>query len=177
MVFHCHSTLTIGILGSFFLLYSIPVRLHVLYAPLLHYYIMCYLLIEAGYFDHWYKISVHSFPVFGFLGFICDSTRSVFLIPDDKKTKFAVLRENILSSTVVTLKTLKRFPGKVISSSLAVPAWLWNCSWFSKSYPPCLDPLAHRSSCLLPFVLKSSIGGSFTIGQIAFIVEKNIILL
>ena len=44
-----------------------------------------------------------------------------FLIPQDKKTKFATLRESILSSSCVSLKTLQRFAGKVVSFSLAIP--------------------------------------------------------
>ena len=44
-----------------------------------------------------------------------------FLIPPDKKTKFGILRESILSSSLVNLKTLQHFAGKVISFSLAIP--------------------------------------------------------
>ena len=47
--------------------------------------------------------------------------RQAFLIPQDKKTKFATLRESILSSSCVSLKTLQRFAGKVVSFSLAIP--------------------------------------------------------
>ena len=47
--------------------------------------------------------------------------RQAFLIPRDKKTKFATLRESILSSSCVSLKTLPRFAGKVVSFSLAIP--------------------------------------------------------
>ena len=47
--------------------------------------------------------------------------RQAFLIPKDKKTKFATLRESILSFACVSLKTLQRFAGKVVSFSLAIP--------------------------------------------------------
>ena len=47
--------------------------------------------------------------------------RQAFFIPQDKKTKFATLRESILSSSCVSLKTLQRFAGKVVSFSLAIP--------------------------------------------------------
>ena len=46
--------------------------------------------------------------------------RQAFLIPEDKKVKFAALREDILSSPFVGLK-LQRFSGKVTSFSLDVP--------------------------------------------------------
>ena len=56
-----------------------------------------------------------------FLGFLCDSFRQAFLLPPDKKLKFRILREEILSSRCVGVKTLQRFAGKVISFSLAIP--------------------------------------------------------
>ena len=56
-----------------------------------------------------------------FLGLLCDSLRQAFLLPDDKKLKFQTLRERILSSPRVGVKTLQRFTGKVISFSLAIP--------------------------------------------------------
>ena len=56
-----------------------------------------------------------------FLGFVCDSVRQAFAIPQDKRNKFATLREDIFSSPFVSLKTLQRFSGKVISFSLAIP--------------------------------------------------------
>ena len=57
--------------------------------------------------------------VIRFLGFLCDSLRQFFL--PDKKVKFRSLRESILSSSLVNLKTLQRFAGKVVSFSLAIP--------------------------------------------------------
>ena len=56
-----------------------------------------------------------------FLGFICDSERQAFVILQDKRNKFATLREVALSSPFVSLKTLQRFSGKVISFSLTIP--------------------------------------------------------
>ena len=49
------------------------------------------------------------------------SVRQAFLIPQEKGIKFATLREDILSSPFVSLKTLYRFSGKVISFSLTIP--------------------------------------------------------
>ena len=46
--------------------------------------------------------------------------RQVFLIPEDKKVKFAALREDVISSPFMGLKTLQRFSGKVISFSFSI---------------------------------------------------------
>ena len=82
---------------------------------------MLYLLIEAGYFIGIEKSQLVPSTWTRFLGFIYDSVRQAFLIPEDKKVKFAALREDILSSPFVGLKTLQCFSGKVISFSLAIP--------------------------------------------------------
>ena len=84
-------------------------------------YIMCYLLIEAGYFIGIDNSQLSPSTWVRFLGFICDSVHQAFFIPKDKKVKFAALRDDILSSPFVTLQTLQRFSGKVISFSLAIP--------------------------------------------------------
>ena len=55
------------------------------------------------------------------LGFVCDSVRQTLIIPQDKRNKFTTLRKDSLSSPFVSLKLLKRFSGKVISFSLAIP--------------------------------------------------------
>ena len=57
-----------------------------------------------------------------YLGFMVDSSLQAFVIPADKKGKFAALREYILSQRYVTQKCLQRLQGKCISFSLAVPA-------------------------------------------------------
>ena len=84
-------------------------------------YIMCYLLVEAAYFISLDKSQSTPSTCVCFLGFVCDSVRQAFLIPQENRNKFATLREEILSSTFVSLKTLQRFSGKVISFSLAIP--------------------------------------------------------
>lgn len=50
------------------------------------------------------------------------SEKLAFLIPEDKKTKFADLRENILLNQNVTIKSLQRLAGKCISFFLAIPS-------------------------------------------------------
>ena len=47
--------------------------------------------------------------------------RQAFVISQEKRNKFATLREDIFSSPFVSLKTLQRFSGKVISFNLAIP--------------------------------------------------------
>ena len=53
---------------------------------------------------------------------MCDSDLLSFILPDDKKVKFASLRESILSQRSVSIKTLQRLAGKIISFCIAVPA-------------------------------------------------------
>ena len=84
-------------------------------------YITRFLLIEAGYFIGLDKSQSTPSTWVCFLGFVCDSVRQAFLIPQERRIKFATLREDILSSLFVSLKTLQRFSGKVISFSLAIP--------------------------------------------------------
>ena len=90
-------------------------------------YIMCYFLVEAGYFIGLDNSQSTPFTCLRFLGFICDSERQAFVIPQDKRNNFATLREDILSSPFVSLNTLQRFSGKVISFSLAFP--VPNCTY------------------------------------------------
>ena len=55
-------------------------------------YIVCYILIEAGYFINISKSQCVPSTIIRFLGFLCDSLRQSFLIPSDKKAKFRILR-------------------------------------------------------------------------------------
>ena len=57
-----------------------------------------------------------------YLGYLCDSTLGAFILPEDKKTKFKILREDILAQEEVNIKSLQRFAGKTTSFSIAVPA-------------------------------------------------------
>ena len=84
-------------------------------------YIMCYLLIEAGHFIGLGKSQSTPSTCVCFLAFVCESVRQAFVIPQEKRNKFATLREDILLSPFGSLKTLQHFSGKVISFSLAIP--------------------------------------------------------
>ena len=137
-------------------------------------YIMCYLLMEAGYFIGIEKSQLAPSTWTRFLGFICDSVRQAFLIPDDKKVKFAALREDILSSPFVGLKTLQRFSGKVISFLLAIPG----CKLYVREVFKAISGLSGstRLSVRVEAALRTelrSIGAFSTTGGIAFHGELN----
>lgn len=57
-----------------------------------------------------------------YLGFVIDSDRQAYVLPEKKKVSFISLRESILCTDVVDLHTLQRFAGKCISMNLAIPA-------------------------------------------------------
>ena len=70
-------------------------------------------LTRCGYFIGLQKSVLRPVKSLLFLGFICDSTRQAFVLPQDKKESFAMLRESIISSKCVTVNTLQRFAGKL----------------------------------------------------------------
>ena len=80
-------------------------------------------LISLGYFIGLSKSSLIPARVVKFLGFLVDSQLCAFRLPEDKKIKFATLREHILANREISVKTLQRLEGK-ISSCIAVPAAL-----------------------------------------------------
>lgn len=53
-----------------------------------------------------------------FLGVLVDSVRQAYILPDDKREKFVILRESILKSEMVDVKIMQRFPGKCLSSAV-----------------------------------------------------------
>ena len=73
-------------------------------------------LVSCGYFIGLKKSCCQ------FLGFLSDSIKQAFLLPEDKKLKFAALRDPLIKSKVISAKSLQRFAGKIVSFSLAVPA-------------------------------------------------------
>ena len=85
-------------------------------------FIACFVVISLGYFIDLKKSCLVPSTARRFLGYICDSERQAFLLPQDKKDKFAELREAILSRKSVSLKTLQKFGGKTTSFALLVPA-------------------------------------------------------
>ena len=85
-------------------------------------YIACYILIDLGYFIGLKKSTLVPTQAPVFLGYIIDSVKTAFLMPPDKKIKFASLREDLLSHKTVSLKSLQKFVGKINSFTLVVPA-------------------------------------------------------
>ena len=86
-------------------------------------YVVCYPLVDLGYFLVLAKSVLQQSTRIIYLGLVVDtSIKQAFFLPQDKVVKFAKLREAILASKkVVQVKTLQRFQGKCISFSVAVP--------------------------------------------------------
>lgn len=85
-------------------------------------YIVTSVLTSLGYTLALSKSTLLPSQCVRFLGYLSNSVLMAFILPDDKKEKFKVLREAILSQRVVDLKMLQRFAGKTASFSIAVPA-------------------------------------------------------
>ncbi|XP_069129670.1 uncharacterized protein [Argopecten irradians] len=84
-------------------------------------YVLVEVLTRLGYTLALEKCSLVPSTCIRFLGYLIDSVRQAYILPKDKKEKFVVLRELILSSGAVDVKTLQRFAGKCISMGLVVP--------------------------------------------------------
>ena len=82
---------------------------------------LCHVLLRLGYTISLVKSVFCAVTRLRHLGFIVDSQRQVFMVPEDKRLSFGVLRNEILSSQTVGIKTLQRFQGKCISFLLCVP--------------------------------------------------------
>lgn len=94
-------------------------------------FIACSVLISLGYFIGLKKRSISPRTAVRFLGYICDSEKQAFILPEDKRQKFSSLREQILNNKTVSLKNLQKFSGKTTSFALVVPAakLFTNCSY------------------------------------------------
>ena len=70
-------------------------------------YIVCSVLVNLGYFWGLSKCVLVPVTRIRYLGMIVDSIAQAFCIPEDKKIKFAQLREQILlRESAITLKSL-----------------------------------------------------------------------
>ena len=85
-------------------------------------FIACFVVISIGYFIGLKKSCLIPSTARRFPGYICDSEKQAFLLPQDKKHKFAELREAILDKKSVSVKTLQKFAGKTTSFALLIPA-------------------------------------------------------
>jgi len=85
-------------------------------------YIATSTLTSLGYTLALSKSSLSPTQSVRYLGYLCDSNKRAFILPEDKKQKFKTLREVILSQKEVDRKSLQRFAGKTTSFAIAVPA-------------------------------------------------------
>ena len=85
-------------------------------------FIAALVLVSCGYFIGLKKSVFVPVQCILFLGFLSDSVRQAFILPDDKKLKFAILRDSLIRLKSIPVRTLQRFAGKAVSFSLAVPA-------------------------------------------------------
>ena len=108
-------------------------------------YIMCYLLIKAGYFVGINKSQLVTSTWARFLGFICDSVRQAFLIPEDKKVKFAASRETLFCLLLWGLKRSNAFQGRSSPSALLSRDVSCMCTTSSRRSPVFHDLLGLRS--------------------------------
>ena len=86
------------------------------------FFIAALVLVSCGYFIGLKKSIFLPVQSLVFSGFFADSVRQAFILPDEKKQKFASLRDSLIQLKAVPVKSLQKFAGKVISFSLAVPA-------------------------------------------------------
>jgi hypothetical protein len=85
-------------------------------------YIVTSVLTILGYSIILTKSSLIPSQCVRFSGYLSNSLLMAFVLPDDKKQKFRILREVILSQEEVGLQMLQRFAGKTTCFSIAVPA-------------------------------------------------------
>ena len=92
-------------------------------------YIVCKVLTHLGHFLGVKKFVLAPAQRILYLGMLIDSTLKAFLIPEEKKEKFASQREGILiHKSSIPLKSLQRLMGKCILFSLAFPGakfYIW----------------------------------------------------
>ena len=85
-------------------------------------FIACLTLMSWGYYIGLAKSVFIPTQRILFLGFISNSVEQAFILDKDKRRKFAFLRESLLNSSYISVRSLQKFAGKVVSFSLAVPA-------------------------------------------------------
>ena len=84
-------------------------------------FLVCFTLINLGYFLGIKKSILIPRQIVPFLGFLADSVRQSFLLIEEKKQKFLSPLRPVLDSYATDVKTLQRLSGKCISFSLAIP--------------------------------------------------------
>ena len=85
-------------------------------------FIATLVLVSCGYFTDLKKSVFDLVQSIMFLGFISDSVKQAFILPDEKKKRFATLRDSLIGMELIPIKSLQKFAGKVVSFSLPIPA-------------------------------------------------------
>ena len=85
-------------------------------------FIVTLVLVLCGYFIGLKKSVFDPVQSIMFLGFISDSVKQAFILPYEKKKRFATLRASLIGMKLIPIKSLQKFAGKVVSFSLAIPA-------------------------------------------------------
>ncbi|XP_062591418.1 uncharacterized protein LOC134252891 [Saccostrea cucullata] len=96
-------------------------------------YVLLELLTKLEYTLSWKKSQFVPSQIVRYLGYFIDSSKMAFFLPDEKKISFSQLRESILLSRFVDIRTLQRFAGKCISFCLVVPAAKLYCREVNRS--------------------------------------------
>ena len=136
-------------------------------------FIACCVVISLGYFIGLKKSCLTPSTSRRFLGHICDSEKQAFLLPQDKKDKFAELRDAILCKKSVSVKTLQKFAGKTTSFALLVPAAKLYSNSMYQAISRASKTLA-KLNCFLPFEMKFPIGVSLIAGKVSCLGEANL---
>ena len=85
-------------------------------------FITSLVLVSCGYLIGLKKSVLVPAQEIPFFGFLSNSQKQAFILDEEKRRKFALLRESLLSSKFVSVKSLQKFASKVASFSLSVPA-------------------------------------------------------
>ena len=77
-------------------------------------FIATLVLVLCGYFICLKKSVFDPVQSIMFLGFISDSVKQAFILPDEKKKRFATLRDSLIGMKLIPIKSLQKFAGKVV---------------------------------------------------------------
>ncbi len=80
-------------------------------------YIVCQLLTRLGYTLALAKCQFIPVQVIPFLGFLVDSIRRAFVVPQEKREKFDRLLRGVLQGSETDMRTLQRVQGRCVSFS------------------------------------------------------------
>ncbi|XP_052697482.1 uncharacterized protein LOC128175700 [Crassostrea angulata] len=84
-------------------------------------YALLQILTRLGYTISLEKSFLEPQQCVRFLGFLVDSVKLAYILPEDKKFKFRELRESLLAGREVSIRTLQRFAGKCVLMGFTIP--------------------------------------------------------